>query len=169
MEGPNKIVAKPGVSCIAALRREVHKRHEINYWGWVAWFWWKIAQPSIIFFLRLYSHGDIKRMSCDLLPTGMFKSTTLLGKSVVWSKFDSIILSRIFWLIHLRHLYSLHNEQACKLKFRLRMLISLFCCDQTSHAALIAEHLGSSWTWTGNELSQPTFEFSSLTLKVTEC
>ena len=58
------------------------------------------------------------------------------------------------------------NGQACKLKFRLRDLISWLCCVQTSHAALKADSRGSSGTQTGNELSQSKFEFTGLFLRV---
>ena len=39
-----------------------------------------------------------------------------------------------------------YDYQACKLKFRLRALISCFCCVQTSHVALIADSRGNSGT-----------------------
>ena len=38
------------------------------------------------------------------------------------------------------------DDQACKLKFKLRELISCFCCVQTSHAAPEADSRGNSGT-----------------------
>ena len=60
---------------------------------------------------------------------------------------------------------TLDNQQACKLKFRLRELISCLCCVQTNHAANIADSWGIGGTWTGSEFSQPKFELTGLTNK----
>ena len=49
------------------------------------------------------------------------------------------------------------EDNVCKLKFKLRELISCFCCVHTSHMALEADSQGSSGTLTGNEVSQLKF------------
>ena len=53
----------------------------------------------------------------------------------------------------------LSRQQACKLKFKLRKLISCFCCICTNHTALKADGWGYSET-SGSEVSKPKFEFT---------
>ena len=55
-------------------------------------------------------------------------------------------------------------DHACKLKNRLRELISCLCCVQTSHMALKADSRGNSETKTGSELSQPKFELPGIVM-----
>ena len=53
------------------------------------------------------------------------------------------------------------RQQACKLKFKLRKLISCFCCICTNHTALKADGWGYSET-SGSEVSKPKFECTGL-------
>ena len=64
------------------------------------------------------------------------------------------------------HALRLGDYQLCKVKFKLRELISCFCCAQTSHADLEADSRGSGRTQTGSELSQLKFEFTGLVTTV---
>ena len=52
--------------------------------------------------------------------------------------------------------------QACKLKFRLSKLTSCLCSAAASAVYFEGRMAGLDPTETGNELSQPTFEFTSL-------
>ena len=54
------------------------------------------------------------------------------------------------------------HHQGHKLKFRLRKLIFCFGCVQTNQAALKADSQSYSGTYTGNEVSEPKFESTSL-------
>ena len=52
--------------------------------------------------------------------------------------------------------------QACRLRFKLRDLISCFCCAHTCHTTIDTDSRGSSKTLTVSEVSQPKFEFTGL-------
>ena len=55
-------------------------------------------------------------------------------------------------------------SQACKLKFRLRELTSCLCSTAASYVCFVGRVAGLDATETGNELSQPKFELTSLTV-----
>ena len=63
---------------------------------------------------------------------------------------------------------SLLYEQDCKLKFRLRELTSCLCSTAAS-AVCFEVHVADLDSKTGHELSQPTFEFTSLFMKQHLC
>ena len=64
----------------------------------------------------------------------------------------------MFTKIDIRSTYCNGNEQACKLKFRLRVLTSCLCSAADAWAVCFEGHMaGLDTTETGNEFSQSKF------------